>query len=155
MEHQNLEQCKRRLRESGSRITKGRLAVWKVLMGQGAPLSPVEIHERIEKDRLLTNIDPVSIYRILEAFLELELVHKVGPMGGFVACSHVDCPKGLHILTRCSACLKIREWDAPQSLMAPMLWYLKEQKGFLPNGHLIEVDGQCLDCQKISKDNCN
>jgi Fur family zinc uptake transcriptional regulator len=146
MQHPSIEQCKKRLKETGTRVTKARLAVWQVLARHNAPLSPSDILDEIKRDEASGNIDPVSIYRTLDAFMELDLVHKVGPMGGFVACSHIDCPKQLHIMTRCSRCSGIEEWDAPDALMAPMMWYLKEEKSFVPKGHLVEVDGICAGC---------
>ncbi|MGE0174880.1 MAG: Fur family transcriptional regulator [Oligoflexales bacterium] len=151
----SIEQCKRKLKEAGSRVTKSRLAVWQILANQKGSASPAEIFELISADRSVGSIDQVTVYRILDTFLEIGLVHKVGPTGKFILCEHVDCQRGMHVLARCHSCSQIEEWDAPEPITAPMMWYLKEKMNFLPKGHLVEVDGICGKCQNGSYPNCN
>jgi len=140
------EICVETLREGGARVTQPRLAVIDCLASATHPLSPKQILDSIEKNKTTPDIDKVSVYRILEMMLKLDLVHQVGPEGKFIACKHIDCSLALHILTRCTVCGTTTENDVPDEVLAPMRWYLNEKLKFEPKEHFIQVDGRCSIC---------
>ena len=144
---QFLETCKVALRKTGARVTQPRLSVIRCLATAGKPLSARELFEQIEKDQSLGKVDQVSVYRILEALSELELVHQVFPSGGYLPCFHRDCRATLHVLIRCSACEHIEEIDIPQETLAPMIWYLQNERGFYPDEHVFQMNGLCSKCR--------
>jgi Fur family ferric uptake transcriptional regulator len=138
--------CTAALRGSGARVTKPRLAVIHCLATAIRPLTARELFEELQRTNEVRGVDQVSIYRILEALRELGLVHQVFPSGGFLPCFHHSCTSQLHVLIRCSQCERIEELDVPQETLAPIIWYLKNNKGFQPDEHLFQMNGLCQQC---------
>lgn len=143
-----IENCLQTLRESGARITAPRRLVIQCLADAKSPLSPREILQIVKTAPDSGSLDQVSVYRILEALLELGLVHRVAPSGSFIACRHTTCVSTLHVLTRCTKCEKAVETDVPAKVVAPLLNYLKTDLKFLPQDHIFQIDGLCGSCQK-------
>ena len=143
------EMCVKTLKESGARLTKPRLALIDCLANANSALSPKEIFQRTEaalaKDSS-DSIDTVTVYRILDRFAELGLVHRVSPHGDYIACTHLACESSPHIMTRCIQCQSAAEMHIPEAVIAPLLWYMRTQKGFEPKEHLFQLDGLCQDC---------
>lgn len=137
--------CLDALKDSGYRVTKSRLAIIQVLDEAKTPLTAREIFETVAEAE---KIDQVTVYRVLETFQALCLVHQVFPTGGYVACNHQTCNDKLHILLRCATCEKTSELDVPQETLAPMLWYLKGEHGFSITAHFFQINGTCSACSK-------
>jgi Fe2+ or Zn2+ uptake regulation protein len=140
--------CLKTLKESGARMTKPRLALIDCLATAKVPLSPKEIFQKTEQ--LLDkndSIDTVTVYRILDRFTELGLVHRVAPHGDYVACTHLACSSSPHIMTRCIRCQSTQEIHIPEDVIAPMMWFMRTQKKFEPKEHLFQLDGLCETCQ--------
>lgn len=81
-----------KIKSSGGRITKTKLAVLEVLEKLEKPSNPYEIAEAVRQAG--GRIDVVTVYRILESFEQLELVHKSEK--GYVPCTHFSCSDGGH-----------------------------------------------------------
>lgn len=141
-----VETCVAALRSSGGRVTKPRLAVVQAVSAAQTPLTAREVYESVAEDSELGTIDLVTVYRVLETFEELGLVHQVFPSGGYLPCFHSGCGSAMHILIRCSSCEDIEELDVPQETIAPMLWYLRGSHGFSPDEHLFQINGTCSSC---------
>ena len=141
-------ECENMIRNSGVKVTKSRVAVMQCLAASTLSLSPREILETIEKDTTTRDVDQVSIYRILETFHKLGLVHQVYPSGGFIACTHVNCQEELHVLTRCLSCNKTNEIDIPKEIFQPVQWYLETHCGFMYRNTLFQLDGRCATCSQ-------
>ncbi|RZA12859.1 MAG: transcriptional repressor [Proteobacteria bacterium] len=144
------EMCVKTLKESGARLTKPRLALIDCLSHATVAMSPKEIFQRTEA--LLTkdkseSIDTVTVYRILDRFAELGLVHRVAPNGDYIACTHLACATSPHIMTRCVQCQAAREMHIPEDIIAPLLWFMRTQKKFEPKEHLFQLDGICENCR--------
>lgn len=133
------------LRDGGARVTKPRTVVLKVLSQSRRPLSAREVFEAVSHTE--DSIDQVTVYRVLETFLEIGMVHQVFPSGNYLPCFHSQCGQSMHVLVRCSSCESIEELDIPQETIAPMLWYLRREQGFEPDNHLFQVNGTCSSCQ--------
>ena len=145
-----LEACTKALRKSGARVTQPRIAVIRCLASSETPLSARDVFERIQGDKNAPSVDQVSVYRILDTLCELELLHQVFPSGGYLPCLHQECSSKLHVLIRCSECEFIEELDVPQETLAPMIWYLKDERGFYPDEHMFQLNGLCSKCKKRS-----
>ncbi len=139
--------CTDRLKLSGARITRPRLAVMRCLAAAEAPLSAREVLEALQAKAEAPAMDQVTVYRILSAFAELGLVHQVGPAGGFIACSHLACNIDLHILSHCTSCGRSEEIDVPAEIMSPVRWYLTNAAKFSPSDHVMQVNGLCGRCR--------
>lgn len=141
-----LKICKQILKQNGARLTQPRLAVASCLLDADKPLSPRELLERIATNKKLPEVDKVTIYRILEAFLEYGLVHQVGPSGEYVPCTHVSCPKGFHVLTHCLKCGTTNESHLPEKIATNLKSYLKDTVNFFATEHVVQIDGHCEKC---------
>ncbi len=144
--------CIKTLKESGARVTKPRLALIDCLASARGPLSPKEILQKTEA--LLDkseSIDTVTVYRILDRFAELGLVHQVAPNGDYIACTHLACEATPHIMTFCGQCETASEIHVPEAVIGPLLWYLKSEVGFEAKKHLFQLDGVCGECRKKAK----
>ena len=116
-----LERCMDLLKDSGSRVTSTRRAVMRCLAEAPQALSPKAILELMKSNPNSPAIDLVTIYRILNTFAQLGLIHQVAPAGEFMACTHLDCSTKLHALTRCQVCGNTEELDVPADLMLFMM----------------------------------
>lgn len=142
--------CVKTLKESGARLTKARLALIDCLAASRVPLSPKEIFQRTEASlEKNDSIDTVTVYRILDRFCELGLVHRVAPNGDYVACTHLACDSSPHIMTHCIACQQASEIHIPEDIIAPLMWFMRTQKNFEPKKHLFQLDGLCDACRGI------
>lgn len=139
--------CTDRLKLSGARITKPRLAVMHCLAAAQSPLSAREILTAVQATHHASALDQVTVYRILSAFAELGLIHQVGGDGGFVACTHLACNSDLHILSHCSRCGRSEEIEVPAEIMSPVRWYLTTAAKFTPSDHVMQVNGLCGSCR--------
>lgn len=144
---QYLNDCTAALKASGGRITQPRLSVLTCLALASRPLSVREILAALKKDPRARSVDKVSVYRILEALLKLDLVHQIFPSGGFVACAHSRCKGTVHVITRCSRCENTEELDLPESIVEPVLWFLAKEKSFESDRHAFQINGMCAKCR--------
>lgn len=133
------------LKEHQLRVTKPRKMVIQGLKKSTVPQSARELMKDLETDH---DIDQVTIYRILETFLDIGLIHQVFPSGGYLLCDHIKCQHGIHVMLHCTNCEKHSEIEIPKEIFSPLEWYLKESHAFTPNHHLIQMDGQCQHCKK-------
>ena len=146
--HQSFQElCLKTLKDSGARLTRARMALIECLADADEPLAPKEILQKTQ-DRLKgqESVDGVTVYRILDRFCELGLVHQVSPSGGYLACTHLACTEHPHIMTFCIKCQQATEIHVPDEVMAPLLWFLRSQNKFEPKKHLFQLDGICESC---------
>jgi len=140
------------LRTAKTKVTKPRLAVLKCLGESDNALSPKDILEIIKNDSELEQTDLVTVYRILDAFSKIDLVHQVHPSGGYLICEHPSCSRGTHILLTCIQCQQASEVEVPTEVFAPTQWFIKNEFNFELNQHLFQIDGTCKACkEKVSK----
>jgi Fur family transcriptional regulator, zinc uptake regulator len=138
--------CIEKLKASGSRITKARLNIIECIGEAKTPMSAPQIYESLLKNSQTTIPDKVSVYRVLDTLLELNLVHRVNPSGDYLACSHLKCTEVYHVISRCNLCNLVQEVDVPNEVVSPLLLYLKKNLKFVANTHLLHIDGSCSKC---------
>ncbi|MCX6109751.1 MAG: Fur family transcriptional regulator [Proteobacteria bacterium] len=134
------------LKRSGARITKPRLAVLECLAQCKSALSPKEILNRINTDGNGVDVDLATVYRILDAFTEVELVHKIGSDGAYMACRHIACDATLHMIAACSSCDSTQEVDLPPQLSALLTKHVKTAMHFQLAEHFLQITGVCMNC---------
>lgn len=131
------------LKSKGYRITMPRLQVLRTLHESEKPLNAQAIHERIvgQGDR----IDVVSIYRILAALNEVNLVHHIGVVDAYSACCMEDdhAHESEHFV--CTECGGVTELTVPEATLRETRKHL-EGLGLKPAEIKIEVLGQCAQC---------
>lgn len=123
------------LRSHGLRVTGPRQEVVRVLAETDRALSPYEIHGRVLERG--GRLDVVSVYRILQAFSELGLVHHLGAVDGYMPCTlQHQAHHSQHVI--CDRCHRVVEVDPPDPAVAQAL-ALVEREGFANGQVRIEI----------------
>ncbi len=129
------------LRAGGHRITRQRRLVLEALSGKQEPASPYELQKTIKEHG--EHLDHVTIYRIVELLEQLNLIHRVLSVGGFIRCT-LGQGNGCHGYLVCRNCGGLQEF-ADESLCH------KEDEvaanlGFQAERHVAEFSGLCAHC---------
>ena len=130
------------LKQNGMRVTESRKAILAVFIAQNKALSQPELEKQ------LAHFDRVTIYRILNAFLEKGILHQVlDDMGAtkYALCSehcneheHQD----EHIHFKCVSCDRL---ECIADIQIPVI---KLPKGYIFQDANLLVRGICESCQK-------
>lgn len=129
------------LRQYNLRITQSRRHVLQAMLSTKAPLSHKAIHAKIVK--LDGSISLVTVYRVLEAFESVGLVHRHLSTGLFVLCS-LQGVKGHHVMMSCEDCGMVTE--CIDTDFCKHEDRIAKSAGFLPKVHLSELIGTCSSC---------
>jgi len=125
------------LRKSGYSVTSQRLTVFKELQRKHDPITIVELSNRVQ------NVDKASVYRIVELFVRIGLVHRV--WSGFkskIELSEAFSPHHHHFT--CSNCGEMRGIHNDQLESAIKL--VAKEQGLKLTYHSIELGGYCKKC---------
>ena len=137
-----------KLRSSGARITKPRIMVLELLASCDGPLSVREIEAKVNAGGFNRKIDTVTLYRILDRFQELDIVHRLSGEGLYLACRHMTCSDKEHIMMFCSLCRESKEVHIPAERTEPVREFLQGQYGFSFGSHVFHLEGTCSACQQ-------
>lgn len=123
------------LKDNNQKVTKTRLRILGQLEHIKKPLNPYELLEQ-SSDK---EIDISTIYRNLELFEWLGIVHKIHSIWWYMPCSHqhTKCHK-VHDLIICNSCNTISETHIDPSTKQ-LLW-LSEWP--------VELSGHCQSCEQ-------
>ncbi len=135
------------LKQHGYRITQPRKAIMAFFASTDAPYSAYEIQAAMAAQG--TAMDTVTIYRTLECFETLHLLHRVPSGSRYVRC-HTQCSEtnkahARHYLLVCERCDDITEIS--DSIPRELLRHLENTTGFSLGDKAIEVRGECASCQ--------
>lgn len=133
------------------RWTKQRKAVYAVLEHAAEPLSAARIYHQIEKDEEAGNFAVSTIYRILAAFEENDLVTKTNWMGDGTVVYELN--RGVH--THYAVCLNCHKRIALKYCPFSRIHIpAQEEQGmedFQVTGHKLELYGYCKQCRHVYK----
>lgn len=132
-----------KLKAAGHRVTKSRLQVLSVLEKTKKALSAAEIFQLTSEKE--AGLDRVTVYRILEAFEELEIVHPVGN-GRYIYCAHQTCGHDRHFIAICTKCGDTSEVGASTEFSDGISSLLKKKIGFAMTSEFFVVRGLCKSC---------
>jgi Fur family zinc uptake transcriptional regulator len=88
-------------------LTPSRTLVIKTLSKYKRPISAYELRDEINSNRDV-NINISQIYRVLEFWIDLGLIHKVSAINKFLLCITPE-EKHTHMLNFCTVCEKVFE----------------------------------------------
>ncbi|NPA91530.1 MAG: transcriptional repressor [Chloroflexi bacterium] len=130
------------LRRAGYRITDARRAIVQALVNASRPLNPQELYEaaRVQHPR----VGLVTVYRTLEALLELGMVQKVHGEQGCVG--YVYTGRGHRHVAWCRACGRAFIFEGQEDLSS-LEQSLERTLHFRVEGHLLQLTGLCAECQ--------
>ncbi len=138
------------MKQNGLRLTKPRHTILGFLAEQSRAMTPFEIQYQLKMRKL--KLDLVTIYRILENFEKLGLVHKVMALGRYIRCHEAEiaqhCEKDdqCHHYLICQGCHRIEEiagenlHDLESKLKKKLHWEIYS--------HSLEFLGLCEECRK-------
>ncbi len=128
------------IKDKGLKVTTARVKVLDVLQPDGLALSHMEL------EPMLGKIDRITLYRILNDFEEVGLVHKVIDIDGvtrFALCKH-NCTthhhNDNHLHFNCTACHKMYCMDNLPVAAVNL------PKGFKATGQSTIIYGLCSGC---------
>ncbi len=133
-----VETFKTILKDAGQSVTKPRVAVFKALFGR----EPLGMHELIGR---VGKVDRASVYRTVELFENLGVVHRVN-IGWKYKLELTDKFAEHHHHLSCTNCgrtISMNE-DELEALIAK----LAAGHRFKPSSHQIEIQGLCEDCSR-------
>ena len=88
-------------------LTPSRTLVIKTLSQHKRPISAYELRDMVNKNKgVRVNIS--QIYRVLEFWIDLGLIHKISSINKFLLCVTPD-EKHIHMLNYCTVCEKVYE----------------------------------------------
>ena len=132
------------LRAREVRVTQPRLRVLAELIGAAEALSHLEVQRRLEQAPAAEPIDRVTLYRVLEWLVDIDLAHRVsGPDRVF----RYSARSGGHVLHghfRCASCQRmfcLEEAPGMDRLIGAML-----PAGFTGEQVELTVSGRCGHC---------
>lgn len=128
----------------GRRLTPLRRQVLDILLEAAEPVKAYAIMDILRK-KTAKSVTPASVYRTLDFLLRHALVHRVGTLNAFVACTdsceHEHQPVFMLV---CAGCHQSREISDPplyNTICAAM-----REKEFTIQGGTIELTGICPQC---------
>ncbi len=128
--------------DKGVRFTPLRAKVYQILLQEDASIGAYDILDKLKL--IEDSAKPPTVYRALDFFLELGLVHKVESTNTFKACHHFGCSHPVQFLI-CDTCGDVKEISSEgvkETLERQAL-----QSNFKIMTQTIEAHGICNQCQ--------
>ena len=124
----------------GKTLTPQRLAIYRALETAKDPLTAYKLKDQVNHlSKESFNIS--TIYRVLDFWTELGLIHKIDSSNTFIVCND-EHRNHVHVLQHCTQCQSVKESCEISSLMK-----MPESASFLIDTHqVIEIQGQCAKC---------
>ncbi len=132
------------LKENTMKITATRCVVLDILAKSRQSLNAYEISALAKK--LKMKINTSTVYRILESFQKLNLVHFNKEQNGYLACQELNCHEKTHCHHQfvCKTCHKVEEIHLDDIDFIKSI-RTKNPKFQIQN-HYFEFFGQCASC---------
>jgi Fur family zinc uptake transcriptional regulator len=124
----------------GIRWTRPRQRALELLVQAGEPVKAYDLIAGFSTDGATA---PPTVYRALDALLELGLVHRIPSINAFVACRHAGDHQAASFLI-CDCCGVVEEVAIPTQEIGAAL---ERQRGFRATSIAIEVRGLCSRCK--------
>lgn len=132
---------------AGIKWTRQRKKVYDILKESVEPLSAAGIYQRLLKEETQESYAVSTIYRVLNAFEEKELVNRdVWPEDGTV---FYELNRGGH--THYAVCLECHKRIPLQGCPISRMHLSAGTEDFTVTGHRIELYGYCKDCRQAGK----
>ncbi len=130
------------LKKSKLKDTQPRRMVLEALAKINMPVSPYGIQKWLLKKN--TELNAVTIYRILHAFNSACIVHRHPCSGHFALCTLPE-QKGHHGFLHCHSCGLTEEFCSPA--LCTLEHGIAKKAGFDLENHMNEISGLCKHCK--------
>ena len=142
------DRCIDRLRDQGNRITHSRVVITECLESFTAPFTAKQVHQELASNGH-GELDFATVYRTLQTYSDLELIHPIGQTGKFIRCNseHICDPKLVHVIYRCEKCEGIEENQLDPELVGSIFFLTKQiNPTFKSKSIVIDLNGRCQTC---------
>lgn len=137
-----LDEARARLRAAGARVTQARVLVLAILLEAEDALSQLDVQQRVEADAAASEIDRVTLYRVLDWLTDAGLAHRVAGVDRVFRFSvHGAGPHGHFRCTRCARTWCMKEAGGLSRTVRAMV-----PDGFAPEAVELTVSGVCAHC---------
>lgn len=131
----------------GCQLTPKRKLLLMGLIKSGKALSAYELIDfcKTQYDEV---VPAISVYRILDLFQQLHLVHKLNSINKFTVCSHILDKDEINqptVFLICRDCHKVKELHVSANLIDALKQDI-DDKGFQVISSQLELECQCDDC---------
>ena len=133
-------------KNNGTRLTLKRKQVLSALVCSTKALSAYDLIDLCEQS-YGEKIAAMSVYRILDFLVQINLVHKLKLANKYVACSHISCDHAHRVaqFLICDACYQVKEIQVNSTLMAELKNNV-EYAGFQLVSPQLEINCICDQC---------
>lgn len=128
------------------KFTPLRREILKLIWESHVPIKAYDIIHKLKKE--LNSIKPITVYRILDVFLENNLIHKIESQNSFVGCGHPG-EKHYCFFIICIICKKVEEGCTDLELAAMHKNMIKKE--FKISSINLEIHGVCKDCAHLDQ----
>lgn len=127
--------------DSNLKFTPLRKRILKLIWESHQPIKAYDILGKLNEED--NSIKPITLYRILDLFLEKKLIHKIESQNSFLGCNH---PREKHncFFIICKICKKVEEGCAGIGLENIHTYMLKKE--FIVDSINLEIHGTCKNC---------
>ncbi len=127
--------------EKDIRLTPLREQILREIASSHHPIGAYDIIERLAKTG--RRLAPISVYRIIDVFMEAGLVHRIESRNAYFICSgqhHTASP----VVLLCEDCGRVAETEVPEAWGA--INQATKAGRFRVKDTVLEVKGVCADC---------
>lgn len=135
-----IERARKAFDAKGLKLTPLRLSVFKEIAGSHRVIGAYEVLECIARKG--ERLAPISVYRAIDALVEVGLVHRFESRNAFFACHSGH--EGRQVVLACEACGRVAEVSAGSVFEG--IDAAAEAAMFQPRTAVVEVWGQCAAC---------
>lgn len=140
---QKLAEIETACHKQGINLTAKRRLVLQLMLAHNKMISAYDLLDELRQ--VDPQAKPPTIYRALAFLLQYGFIHKVESNNSYIICPHFGHVKHLSILLICDSCHMIIEEESDE--IDILLTQKAEQHGFKIQHRLIEVKGECQQCQ--------
>lgn len=133
--------CKTELREVSLRATPARIAVLRLLEMSELPIDVSIIRKHLDNKHII--VDPATVFRIVNIFMEKGLVRQISFNEGKFRYELANMPDHHHLL--CNSCGRVEDFS--DCNISALEQDIKAKKGFLVSSHALEFYGTCRLCK--------
>ena len=143
-----VERANQAFAEKNIRFTKLRQMVFEEIAATYASIGAYDILARMADKG--TRVAPISIYRAIDALLEVGVIHRLESKSAFFACRRLDHGKGRRpLFLSCEKCGAVGEVEGQH--IFDLIGEAAKGAKFTPRVKFVEVQGLCPRCTAAEK----
>ncbi|MCR5876252.1 transcriptional repressor [Phenylobacterium sp. J426] len=134
-------EARERAAKAGMRWTPQRERALELLLRAGGPVKAYDLVATFQPGGQTA---PPTVYRALDALVELGLAHRIASRNAYVACHRHDGEAHAASFLFCDCCDAVEEFEAP---VGEVMAAIKARGGFQLRAMTLEAHGRCSRCQ--------